>query len=274
MMLELLQRGVRLIVDVLLWPFSFFGERTQIAGAAFIIGIIFLLLYGKLSSQVKIKEVKRAIQAALLETILFRHQPGLCVAAQGRMLSGAVRYFLLAVPPVLFLALPFVLLSAEMQLRFGYRALSLQEPLLLKAVARNADAAAQAELKSGPDLAIVGPVRVPSGKEIYWRVQAKTPGRYSASLQLGGEHFPLEFAVAEQPRRIEAFSYSSLWQQLFFFSDLALQPSFKKQLSELNLNYPSRDFSFFGFRLHWLLPFIILSILAGLAASFILGIEV
>ncbi len=266
--------GMRNLVDLLLWPFSAFSPKVQLVGCSLIVGLLFLWIYGKLVQQSKIRAVKKAVYSALLETILFRHEPRLCLQAQGRMAVGGLKYFLLALPPVLMLAVPFILLSAELQLRFGYRALALQEQVVLRAVMQNADLLQEVELETDSVLSLAGPVRSPAAREIYWRLQSPSPGIHKAALKVGANRFPLQIAVESRPARIEPYAYAAFWPQLLYFSNTSSQPAFSKALAALELYYPPAEYSFLGWRVEWLLAFVLLSIIAGIVGSYFLGIEV
>src|SRR5438093_12939173 len=77
---------------------------------AAVTGVLLLVVFKYTSNQRAIKRVRDDIKAHLLSLKLFKENPWVAVRAQGRILRGAQRLSILAIVPMLVMALPASLL--------------------------------------------------------------------------------------------------------------------------------------------------------------------
>src|SRR5262249_52500652 len=83
---------------------------------AVVTGVAMLVAFKYTSNQRAIKRVRSDIRANLLTVKLFKDSFAVGLRAQGRVLRGAFRLLLLAVVPILVMAVPMVLLLAQLGL--------------------------------------------------------------------------------------------------------------------------------------------------------------
>ncbi|MCX6115662.1 MAG: hypothetical protein NTV65_10690 [Proteobacteria bacterium] len=122
-----LQAALAVIFDLLWRPLQLLGVGYQLVLVAIIFGIVMVLLYGRISKQAAIKRVKNEIAAGLIEVVLFRRDIQISLRAQGLLLLAGMRYFLLAMGPVLILAIPFTIIFGHLNLRLGARPFAVGE---------------------------------------------------------------------------------------------------------------------------------------------------
>ncbi len=238
-------------------------------------GIIFLLIYGRVSFQRLIKRTKTSIHASLLEAVLFRHDLRTSLKAQGKMFGFGFVYFMVAIPPILILMIPCIVILAQLELRYGSRPLKIGESTVL--VVRFSDPALINDAKISHDegIEITPPVRIPQSAEVAWRINPKSDGIHPIQIEIPSKGVSLKenIAVGKNPGVIETGSYSSWWMRLLYPSSLRLD-SRSGPVRELTLRYPEAKVTLFGMRMHWIVVFAGISILAGIVASRIFHVEI
>ena len=262
-----------------LWkPLSVLSPGWQLVVVSVVFGIIMVLAYGRVSNQAAIKRVKEQIGASLLEVVLFRRDVRISLAAQFSLLLAGIRYFLLAMAPVLILALPFALILGHVNLRLGARPLSPGEEAILAVSVKKGSDLRQIQLIAPEGLAIEGPVRVPKTSSLYWRIQPRTDGAFPLRLASGTQGGIDESVVSGSAQGTPAagiFLSASDWpSQILFPNGGGGQALRAAPFEMIELSYPQREYTFAGVSMSWITAFLVVSILAGYAGSRVFGISV
>lgn len=249
------------------------GPALTLIIISLVAGVVLVFFYGKVSFQKKIKEVKRDIHGALLEVILFRHSPLLSLQAQGRMLFGGLLYLLLAIPPILVLALPCIFLMAQLQGWFGYESLQPGSSAIVRVSLPQSQSLDSVSLVVDPSIEVVGPLRDLADHEVLWRVQPTQAGRFPVQLRLSDTlSIPSELIVGVPFSRIDSRLSSLLSDRLLYPPHAKVDLS-NAAVGRFEVNYPERSFAVAGYHLHWVVLFLIISLLGGLAGGRLLKVE-
>lgn len=259
------------LFDQAVHALNFLSPFWSLAVISIISGIILLLIYGKLSNQERLKQVKRQIYGSLLESIIFRHDVGLSLKSQAKMFGYGLYYLLLAVPPILILSVPCIFLLAQINLYYGARPLHVGERVIVRAKVNDAKALYQVALSPSAGLISTPPVRVEESKEIVWRLEAKEPSPQAVALQIGERAVQTTVVVGDGVLPLISQSFSTWWWQLLYPSDVLRQAT--DVISELTITYPSRYYKVWG-EWSWISVFLLISILSGLVASRIFKVEI
>ncbi len=264
------------LFDLLLLPFNGFAPGWGLVALSAVSGVIFLLIYGRCSNQAKLREVKRNIGATLLETVLFRRDFGLCLQAQGRLFGLACRYLFLAVPPIVILAIPGLIILAQLNLRYGVRPLQLGEHALLKVRLERVAEVDRVVLSTSPGIHATAPVRIRSTGEVVWRLDAVAiSAPQQVVVRVAGASAELQkliFTAPTQPVAARAYNVNSWWRWLFYPGETLLDG--KQGLTELVVSYPPAQYRLLGYEIHWLVTFLVVSLLSGLVAAKVFRIEI
>jgi uncharacterized membrane protein (DUF106 family) len=258
--------------DLLFKPFSAFSPVVGLTVVSIIAGVLLLLAYGKVSNQAALKRVKANIHAALLESVLYRHDLRTSLRAQGRMLRYGGAYFLRAVPPLIILAIPCLIVLAQLNLRYEARGLRVGEPAIVNLTVVDAKLLEKVRLVPSDGLVATPPVRLPSEKKVFWRIEPTSPGAKNAVVDFQGDDGALSapIAVGETRKALTLRASASWWNAILYPSSVTLPSS----VSDFSIAYPSRTLKVFGIKLHWIVFFFLVSLVAGLAASKIFHIEI
>jgi hypothetical protein len=263
------------IFDFLFGLIAALPQQLSLILVAAVFGILLVPVYGRVSPQLQIAKAKKRIFAALYESVIFRRSSALSLKAQGKMGLNGLIYFCLAIPPILILAIPCLIVLAQCNLFYGVSGLLPSSPTLVIArLAANTDLKA-ARLTSAAGIEISAPVRDLQQQEIAWRItlpETFTAGAETLQLSLvsptGTLSVPLE--IGAQNHKVYPFNSSSFIDNLFYPRGLQMPP----WLSSLEIRYPERNIPYLGFSTHWMLPFLVVSILSGYIASKFFGVEV
>ena len=238
-----------------------------------VFGILLVPIYGRVSPQKRIATAKKRIFAALFESVLFRRNSALSLKAQGRMFLNGAIYFLLAIPPILILAIPCILVLGQCNLFYGLAGLSAATPTVI--VARFADSSdlRGAQLSADTAIEISAPVRDPQGHEVAWRVTAPVNQQSTnslISLQLGEKSLSLPLTIGESRQKVYPLYSNSLLDNLVSPSGSKLP----EWLTAVEIHYPTSNMDYGLFSTNWVVLFLVISIFSGYIASKVFGVEV
>lgn len=256
------------LFDLLLAPFAVLSPIWGLTLISALAGVVLVLLYGRVSNQRKLREVKRAIGAALYESILFRRDLGVSLRAQARMLKGAGHYFVLALPPLAILLVPCILLLAQLQVRYGVRPLTPSESTVVAVKLTDSQPLKGLALQADGSIEATAPVRIPSLHESIWRITPHSTGTFNISIPAVEITQPIE--VGQEVVRLRPLTSRSFWDKLLYPSDLTLPPL----IESIEVAYPERSYAPFGVTMHWVIMFFIVSLASGLVAAKVFHIEV
>jgi hypothetical protein len=257
---------------------SWVSPAVQLLIVSAVFGVVMVLVFGKVSNQRAIRRVKTEISASLMEVFLFRRDMVQALKAQGSLFMAGLRYFFLAMGPVLILAIPFALVLGHLNLRFGARPLLYKDSSVLSVnVAKDTDLRS-ITLQANPGLEVVGPVRVPKARSVYWRVRPSEDGQHSLQIAVSGQGEAIKQVVESGPESSRPLgvylSRHELVNPLLFPNGgggFALPPG---PIERIELSYPERHYVWGGMEFSWVSVFLIVSILAGLVGSRLFGISV
>lgn len=265
-----------IIIDTLLLPFRSASPEWALFIVSAVIGVVFLLIFGRVSNQARIREIKTSISAAFLEAILFRHDLLASLRAQGAMAWGGLRYFCLAVPPILVLLIPSIFILAQLNLRYGHRELQVGKPTIFGVRLETPEQLYRISLQSPVDgLEISPPLRIKESKEILWRITPLAPGSRELSIKLGdsGKELKTSIISGETRPAVIQSRVASSWVSKLLYPGSELN-GLKGFVAEHWIEYPERSIKIFGVSMHWVIFFFCISLLSGIVASRYLKIEI
>jgi uncharacterized membrane protein (DUF106 family) len=265
--MSLLNRGLTLLIDGLMRPFRSVPPMLSLAVLALLTAIAMLCVLRATLDHRRIEAAKRRTHAALFEMRLYQDD----LRAVMRAALDAIRYqgayLRVWLGPMLIVTAPMVLLLAQLDAFYGYSGVAPNQHALLIADVRNPGAVV-------PPLRLDAPegVRVetpalwfPAAGQVVWRISPSRSGQFELQVRAGGSSAvkTLEAtgaAVARRsPRRVQA----SLVEQLRYPSEAPLAQT--DPIASIAVEYPGREVDVLGWRLHWLVPYFILSVVFAYA---------
>jgi hypothetical protein len=244
--------------------FSFAPPLVGLTYLSAAVGVGMLWVFGKTSNQKKMKQVKRRVQAGLLELRVYVDEPAISLGAQKTLLAANLNYLALALRPALWMALPVGLLLIHLASFYDRTPLPLAEPALVT-MRMTGDFAASApppELIVPRNVAILGPpVRVAAAREVSWRIVAFSPVSDQLLFRFKGQSVSKSIEAGGRQRYVPGRKVGSVWGSIFSPGDGRIHADFAEWIE---IRYPAAGMRLFGFRVNWLVWFLAVSMAAGL----------
>jgi len=225
-------------------------------------GIGMLWVFQKTSNQTAIRAVKRRVQAHLLELRIYRDEPGVMWQAQKALLAANFRYMALMLQPALIMGIPFAILLVHLDAFYGRAPLAVgTDSIVTMGIHGPAEAAPVLEAPAG--VAVETPaVRVLDEDQVSWRIRPRTAvsGLLRIRTESGTVEKRIEAGPAE-PRFVPGRKVSSLWDALWHPDEPRITAP---RVQWVDIRYPGASLEWLGIRMHWLIWFIVVSMLAAL----------
>ena len=246
---------------LLLYPFAELSPWVGLVVMAALTSVFMLWVFRKTSNQKALQEAKRRIHAGFFEMRLFQNDLRALVSAQKDVLRYNLIYLRHTLKPLAWMILPIGLILIQLDLRYGYQSLRPGQAALVRvrlASGVRFDSRAL-QLKSPAGLRVeTPPLRIPSAHEVDWRIRPEQAGTYQLQVVAGEETFPKKVQVgnrilARSPRRVSG------WLEGVFYPAESVLPD-GAPVASIEVKYPALRLACFGFRVHWMVPYFVLSV--------------
>ena len=263
------------VFDVICWPFRALAPIWALGVISLASGIFLVWLFGKTSDQGRIRHIRNRIRGNLIGVRLFQHDIGVVLSLQGKIFGDTFRFMGLALVPMLIMIVPVTLVMTQLNLRFAVRPLEAGEPVLVKALVRDAASLDQPIVLEVPDGVTVDtpPVRIRSTREIAWRLHVDRPGDHRLVVHVGDE--TLEKRLVGGTRWgpvVQRRTGRGMVDTLLYPGEPPIAAG--HSLEAVEINYPPLDLRLLGVGVDWLIAFLVLSMVFGFAFKGVLGVEV
>lgn len=263
------------LADVLLGPLAGLPPLAVITGVSLATALVVLGVMRVTSNQAALAEVKRRIQAGLLEMRLYNDDLRGLVRAQGEVLWHNLRYVGLSLVPLVITAIPLTLAIAQLQAWYGYSGLATGVPAAITATVDGA--MTTLPTLEGPAIEIVGQPRYfPTRHEVVWRVVPRQEGTSTLRVTVSNGvavDKSLHVAASEvAARRSPSREHAAVLHQLLYPSETPIPDGVA--IASLHVPYPDRALRVIGFELHWLIAYLAVTIVFVLGLRGPLGVVI
>ncbi len=228
--------------------------------------LLALVIFRYLSPQRSIRAMKDRIISHLLEVWLYRDDPRVVLRAQMRLLIDNLRYLACALLPLACMIVPMAVLLVQADLRYGHRSLHVGERAIVTVrLSPGSGSLDQLSLSAPGGVAPDSPaLRLPAEGEIAWRLRALSPGVHRLRIAVRGREFTKEVVVEKPGARLSARRVApGLWQQFLNPPEPPLPAD--GGISWIEVSYPASHLRLLRWRLHWVWPWLVLSMAFGYA---------
>jgi hypothetical protein len=195
--------------DLALAPIAWLPGWLSATLIAAVTGIVLLVVFKYTSNQQAIKRTRNEINANLLALWLFQESAAVVVQAQERILLGAARLFVLALVPILVMAIPVTLILGQLSLWYQQQPLAVENDVengtIVTMTLNGNDDVPLPEVSLQPSEAfetVGGPVRIASKREIWWKIIAREKGIHQLHFRVGDKSVDKELAVGDGFMRV------------------------------------------------------------------------
>ena len=273
--IDFLNRVLTPVFDLVCWPFRTVAPIWAMTVISLATGIVMVWIFGKVSDQETIKRIRDHIRGNLIGVRLYQHDIGVVIRLQRRIFGDTFHYMRLALVPMVVLLVPVVLIMTQLSLRFEARPLLPGEAVIVKAYVRDIgslDKNVTLEVGNGVSVETRG-VRIPSTREIAWRIRAESSGEHVMVIRVGEDAIDTHLVVGDQWGAVsQRRTGRGMWDTLTYPGEPPIPSSHPVEAVEIV--YPSLDLSVFGLAVNWVVAFFGLSMVFGFAFKDMLGVEV
>ena len=162
----------------------------------------------------------------------------------------------------------------QLNLHFGTRPLHAGEQAVVKVhLNPAADMNGKFELHQTEGVEVETPaIRIPTLKEVVWRVRAAKPGRYNLSIDIGGEVVTKELVVGDRWDAVSTLRTQNWFDELLYSSEPPIEAG--RPLHSVEVFYRPLEIPIWTWNSDWLTLFLVLSIVFGFAFKGVLGVQV
>jgi uncharacterized membrane protein (DUF106 family) len=261
--MSLVNAVLRAVVDWALYPFRDLPPIVGLSVVSFVTAIGLLVIFKHTSNQKALEAVKRKIHACLFEIRLFNDDFRSIFRAQFEILRHNLTYLRYSTVPLVWTLPPLVLLIAQLQFHYGYEGLVLGKPVLLKvqleagAYGAGAKPGLRIEAPTGAVAVIEPAVWVPSLGEMTWRIVPETSGDFNLQIRNGAETVTKSVRVTDRLVRRSPFRVRGFLDELLYPAEPPLPEG---GIESITVTYPEANVNVFGFDVHWMIVYFLLSI--------------
>jgi len=236
-----------------------------------------LVVFRYTSNQEGIRRVKNKIKAHLLEIRLFKDNFALSLKAQGNILRNNLKYISYSFKPMLIMIIPLILILIQLNFWFGYQSLEPGQKAIVKVKLKNEYNPLDLKFKLTPSPGFLidsPPLRIEEEKEVNWRLQAKKKGVYNLVIKVNNQEYKKSIAISQNsltkisPAKVN----KNFWAELLYPGEKPL-PS-DSPLKSIEITYNSKQMNIFGWHIHWLIAYFVLSIIFGFGLKGFLKVEI
>jgi len=244
-----------------------------LAAISLVTGVMALLVFRYASSQQRIREVKSQIIAHLLEVWLYRDEMRVVIRAQGAVVRDNLKYLGYALVPLICMILPMAALLVQADLRYGHRALEVGERAIVAVRLRPGLSLSDVSLVAPAGIEAETPaVRMLTDSEVDWRVRATAQGNHTLRIVIGGAEVTKEVVVGERMARLSGARVEGGVQHFLNPGEAALPAGGPAE--SIRITYPDGSLTLFGRPVHWIWPWLALSMVFGYALKGPLKVQV
>jgi uncharacterized membrane protein (DUF106 family) len=274
--MSLINTPLRALFDALLYPFREMSPWVTLIPISLVTAVVLLLVFKRTSNQDALTAIKAKITAGLFEIRLFNDDLRTMFVAQGQILRRTLTYMKLSLLPMLWTLPPLVLVIAQLQFHYGYDGFVPGQTTQLKVVLKQDAAPAgkpQIHVAAPAGITVVEPaVWVPSLREMAWRVDIDDRGAYELGISMAGDSITKSVDSTDLITRRSPFRVRGFLDELLYPGEAAVPAD--SPFESITIDYADADMNFFGFGIHWLIVFFVLSMAFAFALRKPFGVTI
>ena len=273
--IDFANRALTWLFDLACWPFLALPPIWAMTAISLVSGVVMVWIFGKVSDQKTIKQVRERIRGNLIGVRLFQSDIGVVLQLQRRIFGDTFNYMRYALAPMVVLLVPVVLIMTQLNLRFAARPFEPGESALVKVHVRDTsllDGELGLEVPDGMTVETAA-VRIPSTREVAWRVRVETRGGHRIKVRVGGRELETRLMAGDYRGAVpQRRTGRGMWDTLLYPGEPPIPGAHPVEAVEII--YPPLELGAFGWSLNWLVAFFVLSLAFGFAFKGVLGVEV
>ena len=274
--MNLLGNMITSLFDIILLPFGKSHQTLALVVLSLLTGVGMAYVFKWTSNQKAIKAAKDKLKGRILEMRIYQDDPLLIVRAFGGTIKSNVVYLGTLIKPFLILIVPVIIIFMQMDERFSRKPLAANERTILSVQLKEGfnpfDNPVQFSSPNGV-VADTKPVRIEATREIDWRLRVNREGTHEVTLTSGGESYRFPVVAENRYRMIGKTRNASGLIEPLLHPGLPAIPN-GSAIARVRIEYPGASYPLLWWEVHWIVIFLVYSLLAGLTLKFIIKFEI
>ncbi|NOY59399.1 MAG: hypothetical protein GXO75_10810 [Calditrichaeota bacterium] len=267
---------INFFFQIIFYPLKFVPEIWALIIVSVVTGIVMLVVFRHTSNQKAIKKTKDRIKAHILELVLYKDNFKIIFKAIGSIFRYNGRYLRQTIIPLVIVFIPVILILIQLNYRYQFRSFYPGERTLVKVKLNGETSENFDKIKflNSPNYRIETPaLRISGASELDWRVQILNAGKFDLIFENGGD------TIKKAVNRTDRISVLSPKRQKFSFAEYLFCPTEKpiaenKLIKSIEILYPHKRMNVFGFNVHWLVVFFVVSLIAAFGLKGVFHVEI
>lgn len=230
--------------------------------ASILAGMLALVMIRILGNPKRVEAAKRRAQAHLMELLIF-DDPVVIWRAQKGLVWHNLRYIGHMMIPALGMSLPLVLMMTRLDAYYGYQRLEVgKAAIVTMTMAGDWNGSGELPVLTAPEgIAVETPaVRVMPLRQVSWRIRATGAASGELRVRLGAATVAKRIEAGQGEAMISSLRGSSWTDALLYPVEPRLSIA---GVQSVEVNYPVAEVSMGGVTTHWLVWFLLVSMVAG-----------
>ncbi len=230
-----------------------------------LLGILLLVIFKYTSNQNAIACIRDDIKANILAIKLYKESSSVAFKSQVRIFIASFKLLFHSIVPMLFMIVPVSLILVQMGSWYQARPVRTGDDPVVVKMKLNNDNKAWPDIKLQSQAEIlntIGPVRVLSTKEIYWKIKPIKNGYHSLIFQVGNKQYEKQLAAGDGFMRLSCKKPGQDIADIFLYPLEKHFPS-DSAVQSISIGCPTRDSKIYGTD-WWLIYFFIASMIFAL----------
>ena len=235
-----------------------------------------LLLFKAVTPQTRLTIIRDRLFGHIYEMGLYQDHLGIVGRIQSDLAKANLRYLSLTLPALVVLTVPMVFTLAQLDSRFAHRPFQPGEATVLSVkISPEADIALDdVTLETPPSLTVeAGPVRDTASGALAWRLRIEDRGTHVLRILNGATELASREVVVGDELTPLGTSSKKNWLHGVLYPGAPPLPG-DGSLDEVTLRLPERHTRYLGIEMHWLLAFMVFSLLGGLVLKDALRVSI
>jgi hypothetical protein len=273
--MEFISRMITSILDLLVRPFGPERHTLGLVWLSLLSGVGMALVFRATTSPRRIRAAKDRFRSYIYEMRIYQDSLRAVLIAFFQSLRSNVLYVWSILPPLLILVIPMIVIIAQLDERYGAAHLNIGDVSVVTIrLAPGSDPYdTEVSLASGPGARVdAGPVRIAGANEISWRVRIDEPGTHEATISIDGAPYAL-LLVAESGYRMIGRTRGAKALEAFIHPGMPPIPG-DSGIERVRVDYRRASYPLLFWRVHWLLIFLVYTLVGAVAIKLAVGFEI
>jgi len=265
--------GITRFFDLLVLPFGQ-ANTISLVALSLVTGVGMAVVFKYTSNPKAIKRTKDKLKGRILEMRIYQDDPLLIFKALGRTLLSNFSYLGSMLKPIAILIIPVMIIFMQMDERFGRSGLDVNDTTRLSVLLKDGKDPFATPVKLSSEQGIVidtKPVRVARTREIDWRLKVAHWGTHRLILESEGSKYVFP-VTARQGTKMIAHERTTGFMEPLIHPAAAPIPS-DSPFARVAVEYTGARYPFLVWHVHWIVIFLVYSLLSALMMKYLIKFE-